>query len=109
MQSGTLSKSAEGNFFRQFWQGGALLWRSHPQHLSVQFTRGKLRLVGEVSSFNSEFTTRGSLIWMRSGTPSKSAEGNFFRGVIEKHVSEDDGMFTLRVEGFFRLRIYIYA
>ena len=44
---------------------------------------------------------------MRSGTPSKSAEGNFFRGVIEKHVSEDDGMFTLRVEGFFRLRIYI--
>ena len=107
MQSGTPSKSAEGDFFRQFWQGGALLRRSHPQHLSVQFTRGKLCLVGEVSPFDSEFTARGSLTRMRSGTPSKSAEGNFFRGVIEKHVSEDDGMFTLRVEGFFRLRIYI--
>ena len=56
-----------------------------------------------------KFTARGSLTRMRSGTPSKSAKGNFFRGVIEKHVSEDDGMLTLRVEGFFRLRIYIYA
>ena len=27
--------------------------------------------------------------------------------LFEKHVSEDDGMFTLRVEGFFRLCIYI--
>ena len=28
---------------------------------------------------------------------------------LKKHMSEDDGMFTLRVEGFFRLCIYIYA
>ena len=27
--------------------------------------------------------------------------------LFEKHVSEDDGMFTLWVEGFFRLYIYI--
>ena len=37
--------------------------------------------------------------------------GRFFQGgycsLVEKHVSEDNGMFTLRVEGFFRLRIYI--
>ena len=82
MRSGTLSQSAEGDFFRQFWQGGARLQRSPPQHLPVQFTRGKLRLVGEVCPFDSEFTVRGSLTQMRSGTPSKLAEGNFFRGVI---------------------------
>ena len=29
--------------------------------------------------------------------------------LFEKHVSEDDGMFTLRIEGFFRLHIHIYA
>ena len=35
--------------------------------------------------------------------------GQFFRGVIEKHVSEDDGMFTLRVEGFFQIaHIYMH-
>ena len=70
----------------QFWQGGARLWQSPLQHLPVQFTRptsaGKLRLVGEVSPFDSEFTVRGSLTQMRSGTPLKLAEGNFFRGVI---------------------------
>ena len=42
----------------QFWQGGARLWQSPLQHLPVQFTRGKLRLVGEVSPFDSEFTVR---------------------------------------------------
>ena len=34
--------------------GGAWPWRSPPQHLPVWFTRGKLRLVGEVSPFDSE-------------------------------------------------------
>ena len=109
----------------QFWQGGARLWQSPLQHLPVQFTRGKLRLVGEVSPFDSEFTVRdhslasewdsvslrqfwhaewdsievgvrGSLIFSGGG----------YCSLFEKHVSEDDGMFTLRVEGFFRLRIY---
>ena len=97
----------QGRFFQAVLAGGALLRRSPPQHLSVRFACGKLHLVGEVCPFDSEFTTRGSLTWMRSGTPSKSAKGNFFRGVIEKHMSEDDGMFTLRVEGFFRLCIYM--
>ena len=78
MQSGTLSKSAEGDFFVQFWQGGAQLWRSPPQHLPVRFAHSKLCLVGEMSPFDSEFTARGSLTRMRSGTPSKSAKGNFF-------------------------------
>ena len=96
-----------------FGRGGAQLRQSPPQHLPVQFARSKLHLVGEVSPFDSEFTVRGLLTQMRSGTPSKLAEGDFFQGgycsLFEKHVSEDDGMFTLRVEGFFRLRIYIYA
>ena len=65
----------------QFWQGGAQLRQSPPQYLPVQFARGKLCLVGEVSPFDSEFTARGSLTRMRSGTPSKLAKGNFFRGV----------------------------
>ena len=82
MRSATPSKSAEGNFFRQFWQWGARLQRSPPQHLSVRFTHGKLHLVGEVSPFDSEFTMRGLLTQMRSGTPSKLAKGDFFRGVI---------------------------
>ena len=71
MRSGTPSKSAEGNFFR----GGAQLRQSPPQHLPVRFAHGKLRLVGEVSPFNSEFIVRGSLTRMRSGTPSKSGQG----------------------------------
>ena len=64
----------------QFWQGGARLWQSPLQHLPVQFTRGKLRLVGEVSPFDSEFTVRESLTQMRSGTPLKLAEGSIFSG-----------------------------
>ena len=78
MQSGTPSKSAKGNFFMQFWQGGAQLRRSPLQHLPVRFTCSKLRLVEEVSPFDSKFTARGSLTQMQSGTPSKLAEGNFF-------------------------------
>ena len=35
-----------------------------------------------MSPFDSKFIARGSLTWMQSGTLSKSAEGNFFRGVI---------------------------
>ena len=67
----------------QFWQAkGARLWQSPLQHLPVQFTRGKLRLVGEVSPFDSEFTVRESLTQMRSGTPLKLAEGDFFRGLL---------------------------
>ena len=49
MQSGTPSKSAEGDFFMQFWQGGVQLRQSPLQHPPVQFARGKLRLVGEMS------------------------------------------------------------
>ena len=79
MRSGTPSKSAKGDFFRQFWQWGAQLWQSPPQHLPVWFARNKMRLVGEVSPFYSEFTARGSLTQMQSGTPSKSAKGDFFR------------------------------
>ena len=78
MQSGTPSKLAEGDFFMQFWQGGARLQQSPLQHPPVRFTRGKLHLVREVSPFDSEFTTRGSLTRMQSGTPSKLAEGDFF-------------------------------
>ena len=66
----------------QFWQGGAQLWRSPLQHPPVRFARGKLRLVGEVFPFDSEFTARGSLTQMQSGTPSKSAKGDFFRGLL---------------------------
>ena len=82
MQSRTLSKSAEGDFFMQFWQGGAQLWRSSLQHPPVWFTCSKLHLVGEMSPFDSEFTVRESLTRMQSGTLSKSAEGDFFRWVI---------------------------
>ena len=82
MQSGTLSKSAKGDFFMQFWQGGAWIRQSPLQHPPVRFARGKLRLVGEVSPFDSEFTARGSLTRMQSGTPPKLAEDDFFRGVI---------------------------
>ena len=89
MQSMTPSKSAEGDFFMQFWQGGARLRWSPLQHPSVQLAHGKLHLVGEESPFDSEFTARGSLIRMQSGTPLKSAEGDFFRGgycsLFEKH------------------------
>ena len=70
------------NWVVQFCQGGARLWRSPPQHLPVWFARSKLRLVGEVSPFDSEFTTRGLLTQMWSGTPSKSAEGDFFKGLL---------------------------
>ena len=31
-----------------------------------------------------------------------------YRSCFRKHVSEDDGLFTLWVESFTRLRIYIY-
>ena len=82
MQSGTPSKLAEGDFFMQFWQGGARLQQSPLQHPPVRFTRGKLHLVREVSPFDSEFTTRRSLTRMQSGTLSKSAEGDIFRRVI---------------------------
>ena len=78
MQSGTPSKLAKGDFFMQFWQGGARLRQSPLQHPPVQFACGKLCLVGEVSPFDSEFTMRGLLTRMQSGTPSKSAEGDFF-------------------------------
>ena len=64
----------------QFWQGVPDFRWSPPQHLTVQFACGKLRLVGEVSPFDSEFTVRGSLTWMRSGTPPKLAEDDFFQG-----------------------------
>ena len=59
--------------------GGAQLRRSPLQHPPVRFARSKLRLVREVSPFNSKFTARGSLTWIQSGTPSKLAEGDFFR------------------------------
>ena len=78
MQSGTPSKSAEGDFFMQFWQGSVQLRQSPLQHPPVQFARGKLRLVGEMSPFDSEFTMRGLLTRMQSGTLSKSAKGDFF-------------------------------
>ena len=62
--------------------GGAWLWWSPLQHLPVQFACGKLRLVGEVFPFDSKFTVRGSLTRMWSRTPLKSAEGDFFRGLL---------------------------
>ena len=90
------AKKAEGDFFTVALQAPGRAWnrvavlaggcptsvQSPPQHQPVQFTHGKLRLVGEVSRFDSEFTVRESLTQMRSRTPSKLAKGNFFRVVI---------------------------
>ena len=80
MQSGTPSKSAEGDFFMQFWQGGVQLRQSPLQHPPVQFIKLAVNcfLVGEMSPFDSEFTMRGLLTRMQSGTLSKSAKGDFF-------------------------------
>ena len=61
-------------------QGGDHLRRSPPRHPPGRFARGKLRLVGEVSPSQNEFTSRDCVPRLRRETPRKSAKHGFSRG-----------------------------